>query len=105
MGDHDQAGAPLPVQLQHQLEDTLRIGSVQVARRLVGENDLRFRHQRPGHRSPLPLAAGELVRAMSKPLSQAHALEYLASPVFRFGNRSAPDEEWHRHILESREFR
>ena len=44
--------------------------AVQVAGRLVGEQQRRLGDQRPGHRDPLLLAAGELVGLVLGPVGQ-----------------------------------
>ena len=48
---------------------------VEVAGRLVGEQQRGRGDQRPGHGDPLLLAAGELVRLVVDPVGEAHQLE------------------------------
>jgi hypothetical protein len=60
VGDQDQRLALGAVQLTQQLEDLgARVG-VEVARRLVGKHQLRFREKRTRHRDPLLLSARQL---------------------------------------------
>ena len=60
-------GAVEPVEDGQHVRGGLR---VQVAGRLVGEQQRRRGDQRPGHRDPLLLAAGELVRLVVGPVGQ-----------------------------------
>src|SRR5262245_19335210 len=53
-------GRALAVELREQLHDLLGLARVQVPRGLVREDDLRARHDGPGHRHELLLAAREL---------------------------------------------
>jgi hypothetical protein len=58
---HDQdAGALLAGGVDEQLHDLVGRDGVERARGLVGEHDRRARDQRPRHRDPLALTAGEL---------------------------------------------
>ena len=72
--DDHEAGAPLAVQLQHQLEYLRGIGAIQVAGGFVGQHQPRLGNQRARHCRPLPLATGQLVRPMGQALAQAHPL-------------------------------
>src|SRR5687768_994244 len=71
VGHHDD-GLPLVVQGLEDPHDLLAGGAVEVAGRLVGQQDGRLVHQRPRDRDPLPLAAGELVGPVIHPVSQPH---------------------------------
>ena len=59
VGDHDDRGA-VGVELAEERHDRRAGGAVEVAGRLVGEDDRRAPDERPGDRDPLALAAGEL---------------------------------------------
>ena len=67
MRDDDERRAELAIQLEHQLEHLPRVRAIEIAGRLVGEHDRRLRHQRARDGRALPLAAGELSRAMLEP--------------------------------------
>ena len=56
---HDQKSLlELSPQVKKQLMQLLRIRRIQVARRLIGKNNIRVIDQRPRHRHPLLLPAG-----------------------------------------------
>ena len=54
---------------------------VEVAGRLVGEDDLRPADQRPRHRDPLLLAAGQLARPVPQPVGQADRVDHAPRPA------------------------
>src|SRR6267378_1615706 len=72
---HHHDGLPLAVQVREDLHDFLTRRRVEVARRLVGEQDARVVHQRPRDGHALALAAGQLVRLVLHPVPQPHPLE------------------------------
>jgi hypothetical protein len=63
------------VQLVQQRHDPLARARVEVARRLVREDDRRPPEQRAGDRDALALAAGELRRHVPRAMAEAHAVE------------------------------
>ena len=68
--------APGPVRCATQQSDNLsRAVRVQGTSGLVTKNDLRSRHESPGHRNPLSLAAGQLSRPHCRRVVQAHCRE------------------------------
>ena len=83
VGDQHQRGAALRVAGEQQIDDLLAGGLVEIAGRLVGDQDRRIGRQRAGQRDALLLAAGQLrriVRAAVRPSptaasSRARALE------------------------------
>lgn len=75
MGNHDQRGPLLTIEFEQQIGDALAGGGVQVARRFVGEQDVRLAGKGPGDRHALLLAAGKLSRIMGHPLGQTDPLE------------------------------
>ena len=70
VGDHDDGLARVVEPAEH-LHDLVAGLGVEVARRLVGEDDVRVVDQRAGDRDALLLAAGELGRAVVEPVCQA----------------------------------
>ena len=81
VGDHHDRLAVVvdaaPQQLEH-----LRAGAgVEVAGRLVGEDDPRPADQRPGHRDPLLLAAAELVGLVLEPVAELHGRDHGVVPL------------------------
>ena len=69
MGHDDEAGTELAIQLQHELEHLRGVHAVEIAGRLVRQNELRPGDQGARHRGALALAAGEL----RGPMGQAFA--------------------------------
>ena len=72
---HQHDGRPLRVQLVEERRDLPAGRRVEVARRLVGEEEPRRRHQGAGDGGPLRLSPGELRRAMVGAGGEAHPLE------------------------------
>ena len=71
VGDHDDGLAELADAVAQQAEHLRAGAGVEVAGRLVGEDDLGPGDQRPGDGDPLLLAAGQLRRAVPQPVGQA----------------------------------
>ena len=71
MGDEHQRGLAAPLQAEQQVDHLLAGLAVEIAGRLVGEDDLRARAQRAGDGDALLLAAGELRREMIGAMRQA----------------------------------
>ena len=68
--DHDDGFARL-IQLGEQGHDFVAGARIEVARRLVGQNDVRIVDQGAGNGHALLLAAGQLRRPMAEPIAQA----------------------------------
>jgi hypothetical protein len=64
VSDGDDGFAQLAGQVMQDLPDVGRGVAIQIAGRLVGQDDQRVIGQRPDNRDPLALAAGELVRVL-----------------------------------------
>ena len=62
----------LAVQPRNQFEDHFRRPPVQIARRLIGQEQLRLGDQRPGQRQPLLLASRKLAGAMRAARFKSH---------------------------------
>ena len=81
MGDEDRGDAELALK---ELQLVAGIGAqlgVQVAQRLVEQQDLRLGHDRAGDRHPLPFAAGKLARAAVEQMIDAHLARRLPNPL------------------------
>src|SRR5215213_13995 len=76
VGDqHD--GLTVLVQLVQQVDDLGGHLGVEVAGRLIGPHDRRPRRQRPGHRDPLLLAAGQLIGPVPGAVTEPNPLQHL----------------------------
>jgi ABC-type nitrate/sulfonate/bicarbonate transport system ATPase subunit len=73
---------------------------VQIAERLVQQQDVGLVHERPGEGHPLLLAAGELIRPMSEPMLQPDCLQRTHRPLPSIGGGAATKQERKLHILE-----
>jgi hypothetical protein len=95
----DERGARVAVELLHHPDDAAPGLLVEVAGRLVGEEDLRPVRERARERDPLLLAAGKLGGIMVEALPEADPAEQrcgaLAGAVV-----VAPELERHQHVLE-----
>ena len=72
--DHTDRG-PSPVELSQQLHDGLSVGGVQVARRLVRQQNGRIASNRTRNGDPLLLSARELGRKVLHPMNHADAFK------------------------------
>ena len=72
---------PARVQVEQHGQDRVARGGVQVAGRLVGQQQRRLPDHGPGDRHPLPLPAGQLVRPVPQPVGQADPLQRGPGPV------------------------
>ena len=83
-------GLPVGVQVGEQPPDVRAGRGVQRAGRLVGQQQRRPVHQRPGHRHPLPLAAGQPARVGAGVPVDAQRSEQLGGPARAASPRAAP---------------
>ena len=100
MGDEEQRGAGALSQRKQQLHHLGAGGVVEIAGRLIGENDGGLRSKRPGQGHALLLAAGELSREMRAAMVEAD----LGKGAAGRGKRIVMVEELERqrHVLERR---
>src|SRR4051794_31504243 len=81
VGDHHDRLAELAHGAAHEVED-LRTGpAVEVARRLVGEDDRRLAGERTSHGDALLLTTAELARAVTQPVAQTHGVDDAIDPL------------------------
>jgi hypothetical protein len=98
MGDDEQAGPRRSRTLEQQVDDPAAGGTVEVAGRLVGEQQGRARRGGARDRHALLLAARQLRRIMVKAVAKADALEFGPRPLARI---LRPGEfERHRDVLD-----
>ena len=92
VGDQDDAGALLALQVAQQFQHLALHGDVERRRRLVGDQHVRPQCQRNGDHHALAHAAGELVRKLLQPalgFRDAHRLQRLDGALTRFAARHA----------------
>ena len=73
------------------LHDLVRRARVEIAGRLVGEQQARLIDQRARDRDPLLLTARELARRVALAIAEAEQLQRRACPLERATPRHAPD--------------
>ena len=86
MGDHEDRLA-FPAELVEQRHEVLGSPRIQVARRLVREQQRRRRHEGARDRDALALTAGKLVRSVLHPVAQPQATQQFGTPAPRFSLR------------------
>ncbi len=84
VGDEDDGVAGL-VELVEEGHDLFRCLRIEVAGGFVGEKNRRPVDQRPGHRHPLSLAAGQFVGLVFDAVGQSNPFEGLERPLPAFG--------------------
>ena len=73
--------------------------AVQIARRLVGQDDAGIVHQRPGDGHPLLLPTGELRGLVPHPIGQSDHLQQATRPLPALGRGHAGKEHGEFHVL------
>ena len=81
VGDHDDGLAELAHRVAQETEHLGAGAGVEVAGRLVGEDDLGPGDQGPGAGDPLLLAAGQLAGPVPEPVAQADGVDDRVEPV------------------------
>ena len=103
MGHQHERRAVRGVQVEQQLDDARAGRRVEVAGRLVGEQDGGLGHESAGDRDALLLAARELARVMAESRLEAHLPEHHAR--FRAGVPAAGELQRQHDVLERRQRR
>ena len=106
--DDDQDGLLQPVKIQQDGRDVVGGGAIEVAGRLVAQEEPRLADQRAGDRHALPFAARQLRRPMVDAIGQAHLFDQLARALLvrlRSVRRVRRDERRDEHVLEHRALR
>ena len=76
---------------------------VQIARRLVGQQDRREHGQRARNRHALTLTAGQLIGKMVDTLAKLHQLQQLARARLDLLSRPAAQVQRQRHVFQARQ--
>jgi hypothetical protein len=92
------------VQLAEQVEHRLSRGRVEIAGRLVGEQEAGASGEGARDRHALLLAAGQSARSVRTPIGEADARQDLAGHPKRLRFRNSGDAVRHRDVLLGREF-
>ena len=103
MGREDEGHSPLLSHGVEERENLRAVPRVEVARRLVGEQEPGAGYERPGDRGPLHLAAGELVGMRGAPVGEVHPLEEVGGALP--GVCSTVEQARHLHVLLDRQVR
>src|SRR5580658_6624017 len=104
---YDDENGLLPLmQIEQQISDYVGRRLIEVARRLVAEQQKRLADQCAGQRDALLLAARKLRGAMVEAIAQPHLLEQLARAVHVDDARSIPsNQRRNQYILKHRALR
>jgi hypothetical protein len=99
MGDDDHRLALGAIQVAQEPEHLRARARVQVARRLVGQDELGIGEERPGDRDPLLLASRELRRQVIGAVRQPDPVQQGRCALARCVVRAAGDERGKEHVL------
>lgn len=105
MGDYYHGCAPVPSKDHQQFDEFIPCHPVELARRLVGEYELRVVDKGTGDADALLLAPGELARMMAEAMGQADGGEGClgSAPALAGWGASVEVLEREGNVLESRE--
>src|SRR5205814_1702352 len=87
------------------IENALARLQIEVAGRLVGQEEQRIGQQGPRDGHPLLLAAGELIRKMLRARRESQLAEETVRLLHRTLRLHSSDPPWHGHVLQRRELR
>ena len=100
MGGHHHRGLELPRQPEEDLVQPLAVRVIEVAGRLVGEDEARVVHQGARHRAALLLAPRQLRRPVGHAAGESDLRQQLLRTGTGLPRRHAADQERHHHVLE-----
>src|SRR2546426_8487524 len=104
MGHHGHRRLVLAPQPEEHLVQAVRVGMVQVPRRLIGEHHARVVHEGARHRTALLLPPGQLAGAMRHSPGEPHEGQHFFGARPGPTRRHPPDREGHHHVLQRGEF-
>ncbi len=100
VGHHHDGAALLSVEAVEQLHDLDAHLGIQVAGRLVGEEDLRVARDGAGDGHALALAAGELRREVARAVREAHLLQHGLGPLPALRGGDLAVEQGQLHVVQ-----
>lgn len=101
MRRHDDRGTAA-VGLQEKTEDLLRGGRIQIARRLVCQDETGATGESPRHGHPLLLPSRQSLNAMARLVPQAHLRQSLVRPSPDLSGGQTEDPKTKGHVVQSR---
>ena len=105
MGDMDDGGAELPVQLDELGAHRGPELGIEIGQRLVEQKGLGLAHQRPPERHPLPLPARQLARLAAEQLADPQHRGDVADPARDLVAADPPELETEGQVLRHRHMR
>jgi hypothetical protein len=96
---HDDSSVSGAMHPRKEVYDPCAGVSVEIARRLIGQQKRRIPNKGPGRSDALLLAARQCVRSMIHPIGKAHRLESGSSPLRPFVRGDARKEKWKAYVL------
>ena len=102
--DHHQGCAQFALQIQHQIQNHLRIFAVEIACWLIGQQAFGLGHQGTGDGGTLALTTRQFGWAMVYATAQADFFQHFNGAFFRFGLVHLTNEQWHFHVFQGGEF-
>ena len=100
MGDHDKRLVMFPHNLLHQFQNLHRCPGIQVSGRLVGKDNLRMNHQRPGNSHTLLLSLPDIWLGMCLPtFSRPTNSRYFFGPCLSVSSWEFPGTTGAAYIL------
>ncbi len=101
MGDEQHRGALFLVELRQQVEDRIRASAVEIARRLIGEEQRGVHRECPGQGDPLLLTPAQMICQMILPGGQPDPTnQRLRAFVHRRRWKSGGSQHGQHHIFE-----
>src|SRR5277367_2186346 len=98
MRDHNDGRTRL-ADAGQKLHDSLPVGRIEIAGRLIGQDQFGTRHQRSGNGDTLLLSTGELLGQVTRAVGDSDALEHLGDPSFALAAGYPPVDQGHFDIL------
>ena len=100
VGDHHEGGVFLPVEPEDELLDLVGGVAVEIAGRLIAEQNFRLVYKGPGQRNALLLPARKLHRIVIVTITQPNTVQQITSPLFGFRSALSPELERHQHVFQ-----
>ena len=105
VGHRHESHSLLAAQFGNEFVESLTRRIVEIARWLIGENDLGLICQRPGHGNSLLFAARQLTRLVMQSILQPNPFEKHPGAIPDTAPVFSPDKSRHHNVLQRRELR